>query len=279
VGEPANYLNLSLAPNDTLLAIAVTNERSETRNVWIQNLAGGTPRQATFSTASDFTPAWSPDGQSIVFSSDRDGNFDLYRTEVSGGSDSTVVLPSRDTKLARHWSRDGFITFDALNDSGKVHVWTMRATESVAEQLTQGASDQWFGRFSPDGRWIAYVSNQFGQYDVFVARFPKSQGFWKVSTGGGFQPIWNPTGGELFYLAPDGKLMVAAFTATETAFSPSTPHPLFQTRVNVATVNPPESLNHYDVSADGNRFLIASRAASSSVPIVRVFDWRAGVKR
>ena len=73
--------------------------------------------------------------------------------------------------------------------------------------------------------------------------------------------------------------MAAPITATESAFSAGAPHALFQTRVNVATVNPPESLNHYDVSAGGNRFLVSSRGASSSVPIVLVFDWRAAMTR
>ena len=280
VGEPANYLNFRLSPNDSQLAVSRTNERTETRNLWIHDLAGGTSRQVTFSSASDFAPAWSPGGDSIAFSSDRAGWFDVYRQPASGGSEATLLLRSPATKLVRDWSSDGrFIAYDALTESDDVDVWALRAAGARAEPFTKGSADQWFGRFSPDGRWIAYTSNELGQYEVFVERFPKAGGRWKISNGGGFQPVWGPTGEEVFYLAPDGKLMAAAVTAAGSAFSASPPRALFQTRVNVATVNPPESLNHYDVSADGARFLISSRDTSTSVPIVLVFDWRAVMTR
>ena|SRR5688572_7624639 len=123
------------------------------------------------------------------------------------------------------------------------------------------------------------VSRRLSGAPVFVARFPKAGRVWKVSTGGGFQPIWHPNGKEVFYLAPDGELMAASVTTTDTNFTSGSPRALFQTRVNVATVNPPESLNHYDVNRDGTQFLISSRGTSTSVPIVLVFDWQAVLKR
>ena len=167
--------------------------------------------------------------------------------------------------------------YDDLSASSNVDIKAVRAT-GHEDAISEGPFDHWFGRVSPDGRWIAYTSNELGQYEVFVQRFPKASGYFKVSSGGGFQPIWNRHGGELFYLAPDGKLMVAQ-VATDSGFKPLPPHVLFQTHVNVATVNPPESLNHYDVSRDGNRFLISSRGTSRAVPIVLVFDWRAVLTR
>ena len=99
----------------------------------------------------------------------------------------------------------------------------VRAAGSRPDPVSTGAFDQWFGRFSPNGQWVAYTSNEPGQYEVFVQRFPKAGGRWKVSSGGGFQPVWNHNGKELFYLAPDGKLMAADVTATESTFTPGPP--------------------------------------------------------
>ena len=126
-------------------------------------------------------------------------------------------------------------------------------------------------------RWIAYSSNATGTFEVWVERFPVSGEPWRVSSGDGFQPIWHRDGRELFYISSDGKLMSVGIVRSDTTFEAAAPRELFQTRVGMATVNPPDSLNHYDVSADGQRFLIASRPEATR-PIVVVANWGAPLR-
>ncbi len=130
IGEPANYLNLRLSPNDSQLAVSRTNELTEARNLWIHDLAAGSSQQLTFgSVASDFSPTWSPRGDSIAFSSDRAGAFDLYRQAASGGSEPVKLLGSLSAKLVRDWSPDGrFIVYDDLSASSNVDIKAVRAT-------------------------------------------------------------------------------------------------------------------------------------------------------
>jgi len=277
VGEAANYLNLYLSPDDRQVAVSQTDERTENRDLFVYNVASNRVRQLTFEAASDFSPVWSPDGRRIIFSSDRKGDFDLYEMDASGSSEARLLLKSDTTKLVTDWSSDGrLVTYSSL-DAGRRDVWALRLDGLEAAPLRNTEAAEWFAVISPDNRWLAYCSNELGQFEVFVEPLGRGGGRWKISAGGGFQPVWHAKGKELFYLDPHGKLMAVDIVQSLDTFEAS-PRVLFPTRVNVATVNPPDSLNHYDVSADGERFLIASQPEATSVPVVVVFNWNARLR-
>jgi Tol biopolymer transport system component len=276
VGDPGNYLNLYLAPEDEHVAVSRTDEHSENRELFVVDLGTGAARQLTFHGASDFSPVWSPDGSRLIFSSDRGGSFDLYEQDAAGVSEPSLRLQSPATKLVTDWSRNGLVVFTNLTAETR-GVWMMRPGETTAAPLRDTAADESFGVLSPDSRLVAYTSNETGQYEVFVESLAR-RGRWKVSTGGGFEPVWHPGGTELFYLAPDGQLYAVDTRMTGEALAAASPRRLFATRVNLATLNPPDSLNHYDVSADGERFLISSTPAAPSAPVSVIFNWSARLK-
>jgi eukaryotic-like serine/threonine-protein kinase len=130
-----------------------------------------------------------------------------------------------------------------------------------------------FGQFSPDGRWVAYQSDESGKYEVYVAAFPGPVRKWQISTAGGINPRWRRDGTEIFYFAPDNKLMAAAVNGQGVSFEVGTVKPLFQTRTTGA-------FNEYDVAPDGQRFLINTLPEqTSSAPLTVVLNWTAGLKK
>ena len=136
--------------------------------------------------------------------------------------------------------------------------------------LLQSQFNEQEGQFSPDGQWIAYSSDESGRLEVYVQPFGRQGVRWQISPGGGSQPMWRRDGRELFYLAPDRRLMAVEVRGTPT-FEAGTPRPLFQVRVTDITFR-----NHYQVSADGERFLVASVGSETAVsPIAVVLNWPA----
>jgi hypothetical protein len=133
------------------------------------------------------------------------------------------------------------------------------------------------GRFSPDGHWVAYASNESGPYQVYVQSFPTSGGKWQVSTGGGAQPQWRHDGKELFYLAPDRKLMTVEINSTGPTFVPGVPKP-FSRRVSVLSSRPSGG-TYYAVASNGQRFLVNTLAGEPALPLTVVLNWTAGLKR
>ena len=277
VGTPANYLNLYLSSDDRKLAVSRTNERTDTRDLWQYDLDSDREYPFTVNPASDFSPLWSPDDTEIIFSSSRAGRYDIYSQPAAGGTEAELLWETEGTKLVRDWSADGrFVVFEDMQ--ANVDLWILDLESTQAAPFRETEYHEYFGRLSTDMRWIAYSSNATGIFEVWVERFPVSGEPWLVSSGGGFQPIWHPDGRELFYISPDGKLMSVEIVRSDTTFVTAAPIELFPTRVSMATVNPPDSLNHYDVGADAERFLIASQPEATRT-IVVVANWDAPLGR
>ena len=273
-GQEGNYLNLYLSSADGFLAVSQANERTETRDLWVLDPEGESREQLTFNPASDFAPLWVDEDSRIVFSSDREGTFDVYEQGVAaGGADVTRIFADDGTKWLTDVSPDGNLV---LMDHGDQDIWVLDRSSGEARPFKETEVYEWSGRFSPDGNWIAYISNELGPYEVFVERFPAG-GHWRVSTDGGFEPVWNPQGGELFYLAPDGTLMAAEYQIRGDQFVRGRVESLFPTRVHIASVVQPDSLNHYDVAMDGERFLIL-RQPEDPPAVMLILNWTAALR-
>jgi Tol biopolymer transport system component len=227
----------------------------------------------TFGEYNDLFPIWSSDGRQIVFDSNRSGYRDLYRKSSRGaGNEQLLIDMPRGDKAANDFSRDDrFLLFSNVDPMADWDIWVLPLEgDGKPSAFIDTNFDERSSQFSPDGRWVAYISNESGRYEVYVRPFPASGGQWQISTSGGAQPRWSPRGRELFYIAPDATLMAVPIGTNSDAIEPGTPLPLFQTRIWNAS---PLNRTHYDVAPDG-RFLINVAVDQNSLsPITLLLNW------
>ena len=269
VGQPGVYGNVCLAPNGKSAALSITDIASQNTDVWIYDLLHASTKRLTFDPAIDRVPIWSPDAKRLVFTSSRQFNIDLYVKNADGTQEEKSVVSDDFNKYPNDWSRDGkYILYTRGPD-----LWFVKLPERKSSLYLKAVSVLKNGQFSPDGKWVAYGSNESGKWEIYVTSFPVPQGKWQVSTGGGEQPRWRRDGKELFYLFLDNKMMAAPVT-TGTKFNSGTPVALFQ-------ANPREqvSLNDvfvYDVRPDGQEFLINTKVRQAETrPMSVVLNWDA----
>jgi serine/threonine-protein kinase len=229
-------------------------------------------RRLTLDPADDLHPVWTPDGGQIVFSSLRGSDVQNIFTQAADGSGQVARLTDSPAgQLAYAVTPDGTrLLFRQDNDLHALSLDTGRQLEV----LVQSEFREMNAEVSPNGRWIAYQSNASGRFEVYVTSLSEpGSGQWQVSTGGGERPVWRRDGSELFYLAADGRLMSAPVKQESTAFGYGTPSRVLERAYRQATVPG----RHYDVSPDGQRFLMMKDTdpAESTVPyqFVVVLNW------
>jgi len=276
VGTPGSYSNVRLSPDGRRVATDQTGPNGRKIDIWIHELAQGATTRLTFDPGADQTPIWSPDGKQVLFGSNRTQiGFGLYVKNVDGsGSDEQVAdFGVATTFNPWDWSRDGkYMLFSKGNE-----LWYVSWPERVAKPLMQTKGTVRNPQFSPDGRWMAYASNETGNMEVYVSSFPSGNGKWQVSSGGGQEPKWRQDGKELFYLSAEGRMMAVAVT-TGASFKPGSPVALFQThrRQPVSFLD----VFSYDVSGDGQRFLIATKMdEGNSPPLSVLLNWASEMEK
>jgi len=281
VGTTAADNGLRLSPDGKRLAVSRLDPQAGSADIWLIDLARNTPSRFTFDPANESAPVWSPDGSRIVFASNRDGVANMYQRLSNGTGNDEALLKSTDPTGPHDWSPDGrFILFGVLSPKTNVDLWLLPLFgDQKPAPFIQTEFTETQGRFSPDGRWVAYASNESGPYQVYVQSFPTSGGKWQVSTGGGAQPQWRRDGKELFYLAPDRKLMAVEVNGAGPTFVPGVPKPLFEAHFSTLFPGAPGA-TYYAVTGDGQRFLVNTLAGDSTpVPFTIVLNWTAGLKR
>ena len=193
------------------------------------------------------SPVWSPDGSRIIWRSNRDGRYDLYWKAASGaGPDELLLKSSNISKVPTDWSLDGrFLIYYEIDPKTKRDIWVLPLSgDRKPFPFLQTESSEAAGQLSPDGRWMAYTSDQSGAFEIYVRSFPSGGGQWQVSTKGGTGPCWRRDGKELFYYAPDGKLMAVEVKSgprggrQEASFEAGPPHALFEFRSGSAVPYP-----------------------------------------
>jgi Tol biopolymer transport system component len=244
-----------------------------TRDIWIFDTVRGVRTRFTFDPAEERTAVPSPDGGQVVFNSLRSGALELYRKASSGAGTEELLLKDGRSKDPNHWSPDGrFLLYRVTGDTRTNDIWVLPLSGDrtpfpfVATPFSEGNA-----RFSPDGRWVAYTSDESGQPEVYVAPFPSGEGKWQVSTAGGEFPRWRGDGRELYYLAAGNTLTAVAVAGTAAAFQAGAPQHLF--KVNL----PPGPGYPYDVTPDGQRFLFNTEVAPPP-PVTVVVNWMAGLR-
>jgi eukaryotic-like serine/threonine-protein kinase len=204
VGSPGNISAPYISPDGKYAMVSVTDVRQGKQKLWLYDLARGTSGPFTFGEGSDQYPTWSPDSRQVAFSSTRHGKEEIYVKPVEGGSDEQQLLSADGQAEPDRWSSDGkFILYDFVGKTNGTDVWALPLFgERKPFPVVSGPSNENWGIFSPDGKWVAYSSDESGRAEIYVVRFPSGSGKRQVSTGGGIASFW-PTGKELFYFLPD----------------------------------------------------------------------------
>jgi len=272
LGPPGPYSGPAISPDEKTVAVEAPDPQTGVPNIWLIELARGVSTRFTFDPAPDQGAVWSPDGTSIAFSSVRDGTWDFYRKPSNGADKEEVLLNGSDNEYVSDWSRDGrFIAYDSLNAKGDWDLWVLPLFgDGKPIPFLQTAFSELAPSFSPDGRWISYLSNESGKLEVYVRPFPASDRRWQVSMGAGSGASWRRDGKELFYVAPDAKLMAVTVEA-DMNFKANVPTALFDTRsVNACGYQ-------YAATKDGQRFLVPVEEGAST-PFNVVVNWTAELK-
>ena len=278
IPTPGPFGNPAISPDGKF--VAFNADDGSNPEIWTADLATGHTRRLTFDPEVDHTPVWSPDGNRIAFDSHRGGLGELYVKALGGGSPESRLLPWNEALGPDDWSRDGkFLTVTSWSRTRNRDVWILPLQHGHKPfQYLQTKSDEYLARFSPDGKWIAYMSDQTGREEIYVQAFdgasPASGGKWLISLSGGSQPVWRANGTELFYLAPDNKIMAADVT-TKATFTAGRPKVLFA----IAALSRRGNRNDYDVSPDGQRFLVRIVWRRNPPDPINVFvNWAAALK-
>jgi serine/threonine protein kinase len=273
VGKPDLYANVSLAPDGKSVAVDKTDTGNQNTDVWIYDLLRDSTKRMTFDPAIDAMPVWSPDASRLAFASARQNVFSLYLKAADGAQEEKPIHHVQADEYPSDWSRDGrYILYNRGPE-----LWFLTLPEMKSTPFLKTPSTLKNAHYSPDGKWVAYASNESGKWEVYVTSFPAAQGKWQVSSGGGEQPRWRGDGKELFYLSSDGKVMSAPVTEGAN-FDVGAPVPLFQANPREA-VGTSEQL-FYDVSRDGQRFLINTEVKQAEVePMSVVLNWAAKLNK
>jgi Tol biopolymer transport system component len=271
------WANPWLSPDEKRVAVDRIDNEMDTRDIWLQEVAGGNGSRFTFDPADDAQPVWSPDGSRIVWGSSREGVYELYWKAASGVGQDEPLLKSGILKVPTHWSLDGrFIVYYQVDPKTKRDVWVLPLdSERKPFPFLQTEASEAGGELSPDGKWMAYISDESGAYEVYVQSFPKGGGKRQVSTKGGVGPHWRRDGKELLYYSAEGKLM-SVEVKTGASFEASAPRALFEFRSGNGLV----VVAPYAVSADGQRFLLNTLVdESGGAPFTVILNWTAEVKK
>lgn len=261
-------MNLSMSPDDGRLAL------NRDGDVWLLDLKRGGISRFTFHPAFQAMPVWSRDGLWIAFTSTRDGEWNLYQKRTDGSGEDELLVKSSGVKLATDWSPDGhFLLFDSDEAKTGRDLWAVRLADRKLFPILVTEFNEHWGRFSPDGKWIAYTSNETGRSEIFVRAFspdnPSNSAKWHISTGSGGFPRWRADGKELFYLGENQQMMAVSVKAgTAGQFEAGIPRVLFATRALVGNINT------YVVTSDGQRFLVDEEEEIVPEPATVVLNWQ-----
>jgi eukaryotic-like serine/threonine-protein kinase len=274
--EAGPAYEVRLSPDSRRAAFVVP--KASGGDLWLREWERGVSTRLTFAETLQANPVWSADGLSLLFSAGQPMN--LYRMRIDNVANAVRLTRSPKRQDAIDWSRDGrFALYQEGTPQEKHDLWILPLTEpdSKPKPYLQTPFDELNGRFSPEPnpRWVAYQSDETGKYEVYIQAFPEPHAKVQISVGGGTFPQWGPGGRELYYLAPDNKLMTVSLKAGADSILPSAPSVLFAL--------PPLSAIFYgvpyQVDSTGQRFLLAAAPQDKAAPLNLIVNWQSLLKK
>ena len=266
-GPADRWLQPSLSPDGRFAAL-IRDEPGTLNSVWILDLTQGATRRFV-SEGANLNPVWAPDGKQIAFGSARNSHPNLFLKPLAGSVPEERLLESAFINVPNSWSSDGkFLIYLKNVPQTRYDLWLLPMSGAREPQpLLQTKANEQNGRVSPDGNWLAYVSDELGSLEVYVTQFPQPARSWRISTSGGQRPFWRGDGKELYFVSGNKLMAVSVNGAAE--FQAGAPRPLFEI----------EGVN-YAPSKDGQRFLVpVATERAPAPPINVVLNWQAEVKR
>jgi serine/threonine protein kinase len=276
--ETSVYHEPSLSPDGN--KILVGRQDSTAPDLYLLDISRNSTMRLTFDPQSEASSVLSPDGSQIIFASNRGGPFDFYQKAANGTGTEELILPGKSNQFPDSWSKDGkYLLYEV--DNGMDYKFDLFVLPMFGDRkpfpYVQTPFVESHGQFSPDGKWVAYASDQSGRPEIYVESFPRGNGFWQISSNGGDQPQWRADGKELYFLAPDKNIMSVSVNRTATVEF-GRPAALFQTNVPLTGLS--DDRNSYVPSFNGQKFLVLQLTDNgNSQPWNVVLNWSSSQKQ
>jgi serine/threonine protein kinase len=266
LGDRATYSAPRISPDGTKVAVEVTDPRNATWDIWVYDDARGVRTRFTFGPSSlNGAPVWSPDASRLAYRSDRGVKANLYVKSFAGSSTDELILDNDHPKDPADWSADGkYILYTEYTNETKGDVWAL-PTDGEGEPIPFLRSEfiEMQPQFSPDGKWVAYASDESGRFEVYVAPFPGPGRKWQISSSGGLDPRWRNDGRELFFQSTSNQILAAELDYADETLIVGADEPLFDFAGG----------GEYDVAGDGQKFLIVRDYDKVTTPLTLVLNW------
>jgi Tol biopolymer transport system component len=256
---PGDYVNPAFSPDGKRLALEIFDGKR--RDIWVYEWERDTLTRLTFGGEANAFPVWTPDGQRIVYSSqEKGGTHNLWWIRADGAGDAQRLAESKSNQFVGSWRPDGkVLAFFQLNPGTNFDIMTLsiEGNEKAGwkpgepKPFVNSAFNEAAPVFSPDGRWLAYASNESGSFEVYVRPFPSGEGKWQISTGGGLFSKWSHNGKELFYRTKDSKIMMVTYTASGDSFRADKPQ-----LWSPGQFTDRGAAYNFDLHPDGKRFAV-----------------------
>jgi Tol biopolymer transport system component len=268
LGDPGIMANPKLSPDETRVAVDISDRKANNVDIWIESASGNANSRFTFDPGEEVDGVWSHDGGTVAYRMASAGT--ILALKASSGLEparkSFASNPSDDV-IPNSWSLDDRLLLFTRQTSSGSHLELLPVAGGEPTRLLNSNHSDTNGQISPDGKWVAYASDESGDWEIYVTSFPGAAGKWQVSRGGGSEPRWRGDGKEIFYIAPNGILTAVPVNGVS-IFATGTPMPLFQIRGR-APISSTDVFT-YDVAKDGKRFLVNRYVKPGHVPPVTV---------
>jgi len=276
IGPAGAYRNPELSPDGKRIAVELTDPQTQSDNLWLIDVSRGVLNRFTFGPSLDMFPLWSPTGGQIVFGTSRSGTDNLYLKPSEGGAEELLL---KGAAIPRDWSRDNRFLVYGIAAGTQLMVLPLSGDRTPFPFLPNSAFTTAQSRISPDGKWLAYYSTESGISEIYVQNFPVPSVKRQISTNGGISPRWRRDGKEIFYVSLENKLVAVPVQTTDKGIEVSPSTVLFDAAPSVIGKGY-GGRQQYDVTADGQRFLVNSLAdPTTQAPLKVILNWPAAVKR